>query len=134
MQKVSPLIATFYSGVFGVLTLLPFNITHLHVSNVNASFISAILYTGVISTVVCMLLWNIGVQKIGATNSGIFLNFNPIFTSILAFLILKEKLTWTELLGSIIVITGCFLFSYFGSNAKKLHPKKLQEKSVVISS
>jgi drug/metabolite transporter (DMT)-like permease len=131
MQKVSPLMATFYSGVFGVLTVLPFNITHLHVNNVNASFVSAILYTGVISTVVCMLLWNIGVQKIGATNAGIFLNFNPIFTAILAFLILKEKLTWAELIGSVIVITGCFLFSYFGSKAQKLTLNTLQDRSAI---
>jgi drug/metabolite transporter (DMT)-like permease len=131
MQKVSPLMATFYSGVFGVVTVLPFNITHIHVSNVNASFISAILYTGVISTVVCMLLWNIGVQKIGATNSGIFLNFNPIFTAILAFLILQEKLTWSEFAGSLIVIIGCFLFSYFASKAKKQQMKSLQENSAV---
>jgi drug/metabolite transporter (DMT)-like permease len=131
MQKVSPLMATFYSGVFGVVTVLPFNITHIHVSNVNASFISAILYTGVISTVVCMLLWNIGVQKVGATNSGIFLNFNPIFTAILAFLILQEKLTWSEFVGSLIVILGCFLFSYFASKAKKQQMKSLQENSAV---
>jgi drug/metabolite transporter (DMT)-like permease len=134
MQKVSPLMATFYSGVFGVITVLPFNISHLHVSNVNGSFISAILYTGVISTVVCMLLWNIGVQKIGATNAGIFLNFNPVFTAILAFTILNEKMTWAELLGSMIVITGCFLFSYFGSKAKKRQLEKVQEKQVVQSS
>jgi drug/metabolite transporter (DMT)-like permease len=131
MQKVSPLMATFYSGVFGLITVLPFNITHLHVRNVNASFISAILYTGVISTVVCMLLWNIGVQKVGATNSGIFLNFNPIFTAILAFFILREKLTWSELVGSLIVIIGCFLFSYFASKAKKQQMKSLQEKSAI---
>jgi drug/metabolite transporter (DMT)-like permease len=131
MQKVSPLLATFYSGVFGVLTVLPFNITHLHINNVNTSFVSAILYTGVISTVVCMLLWNIGVQKMGATNAGIFLNFNPIFTAILAFLILKEKLTWAELIGSVIVITGCFLFSYFGSKAQKLTLKTLQDRSAI---
>lgn len=132
MQKVSPLMATFYSGVFGVLTVLPFNITHMQISNVNPSFVYAILYTGVISTVVCMLLWNICVQKVGATSAGIFLNFNPIFTVILAFFILKEKLTWVELIGSVIVITGCFLFAYFGSKAKKLTLKIAQKESAII--
>ncbi|WML44198.1 DMT family transporter [Neobacillus sp. PS3-40] len=131
MKKVSPLMATFYSGVFGVLTVMPFNLTHFHIINVNTSFISAILYTGVISTVVCMLLWNMGVQKIGATNSGIFLNFNPIFTAILAFFILNEQMTWTELLGSIIVITGCYLFSFFGSKEKKIQVKAIHEKAIV---
>ena len=41
-------------------------------------FITSLLYTGLISTVLCMVFWNVGVQKLGATTSGIFLNFNPI--------------------------------------------------------
>ena len=119
MNKMSALMATFYSGVFGVLTLLPFNIANFELTNVNAPFLGALLYSGVVSTVVCMVLWNMGVQKIGATRSGIFLNFNPIFTAILAFFFLGEKMTWTELGGSIIVIIGCFLFSFIGSKAKR---------------
>ena len=51
--------------------------------------------------------------KIRATTSGIFLNFNPIFTAILAFLFLGEELTWIQILGTMIVVTGCYLFSHF---------------------
>ncbi|MGG1401064.1 DMT family transporter [Bacillus salipaludis] len=118
MKKMSPMLATFYSGIFGLVILIPFNISSFQISHFNTSFLWAILYTGVISTVLCMVLWNIGVQKIGATSSGIFLNFNPIFTSILAFFFLGERMTWLELTGSMIVITGCFLFSWFGTSAK----------------
>jgi drug/metabolite transporter (DMT)-like permease len=111
MQKVSPIAATFFSGLFGVILLLPLNIGSFQISKPDIPFILSLLYTGVISTVVCMLLWNMGVQKVGATKSGIFLNFNPIFTAILAFFILKETMTLAELAGSTIVITGCYLFS-----------------------
>ena len=93
--------------------LLPFNLTTFQVTDIDTSFLLSLLYTGIVSTVVCMLLWNIGVQKVGATKSGIFLNFNPVFTAILAFFILRETMTWTELAGSIIVITGCYLFSRY---------------------
>jgi drug/metabolite transporter (DMT)-like permease len=110
MKKVAPMTATFYSGVFGVVMLLPFNLNNFQITNIDLPFILALIYTGIVSTVVCMLLWNIGVQKIGATKAGIFLNFNPIFTAILAFFILQEKMSLAELTGSIIVITGCLLF------------------------
>jgi drug/metabolite transporter (DMT)-like permease len=60
-----------------------------------------------------MVLWNIGVQKLGAMTSGLFLNFNPIFTVILAFFLLGEQLTWMQGVGSCIVIIGSYLFSYF---------------------
>jgi drug/metabolite transporter (DMT)-like permease len=113
MKKVPPITATFYSGVFGLVMLLPFNFKDFQITNINVPFILALVYTGIVSTVVCMTLWNIGVQKIGTVKAGIFLNFNPIFTAILAFFILHETLKWAEFAGSIIVITGCFLFSRY---------------------
>ncbi|MGG1663356.1 DMT family transporter [Brevibacillus sp. NRS-1366] len=113
MTKTTPMMSILYSAIFGLIVLLPFNLADFTVTNINASFIGSILYTGVISTVVCMVLWNIGVQKLGATTSGIFLNFNPIFTSILAFLFIGEQLTWMQGIGSSIVISGCYFFSHF---------------------
>lgn len=112
-KKTTPIMATLYSGIFGVIILLPFNISQFTVSHIDASFITSLLYTGVISTVVCMVFWNIGVQKLGATTSGIFLNFNPIFTAILAFLFLGEQITWVQIFGTFVVVTGCYLFSHF---------------------
>jgi drug/metabolite transporter (DMT)-like permease len=108
--------STLYSGIFGLVVIIPFNLTDFTLIKMNGSFIFSILYTGIISTVLCMLFWNIGVQKIGATSAGIFLNFNPIFTAILAFFLLNEKMTWIQGLGSIIVILGSFLFTYFKTN------------------
>ena len=113
MQTISPMMSTLYSGIFGLLVLLPFNISSFRIIQIDSSFIKSILYTGIISTVVCMVLWNIGVQKLGTNTSGLFLNFNPIFTAILAFVILGEEMTWIQGIGSIIVISGCYLFSYF---------------------
>lgn len=113
MKYTTPLMATLYSGVFGIIVLIPFNLREFAITNINAPFVQSILYTGVVSTVVCMLLWNIGVQKIGATTSGIFLNFNPIFTAIIAYIWLGERMTWIQGVGSLIVIAGCLLFTYF---------------------
>ncbi len=113
LTKTSPMMSILYSAIFGLMLLIPFNVTDFTVTNINSAFIRSILFTGVISTVVCMVLWNIGIQKVGATTSGIFLNFNPIFTSILAFIILGEQMTWIQGVGSCIVIAGCYLFSHF---------------------
>jgi drug/metabolite transporter (DMT)-like permease len=113
MNYESPLMATLYSGIFGLLILLPFSLPEFTVTNINGTFISSILYTGAVSTVVCIVLWNIGVKKLGATTAGIFLNFNPVFTVILAFLLLGERMTLIQVTGSIIVISGCYLFTYF---------------------
>lgn len=130
LTYTSPMLATLYSGIFGVTVFLPFNITSFTITNINLSFIQAILYTGLISTVLCMVLWNIGVQKIGATTAGLFLNFNPIFTAILAFLFLQEKMTDIQFIGSAIVIIGCYLFSLFQN--KSFLRKKTRVNEVLV--
>ncbi|PAE23278.1 DMT family transporter [Bacillus sp. 7894-2] len=111
MSFVSPMMSILYSGIFGLLVLLPFGTADFTVTDVTASFLLSILYTGLISTVLCMVLWNIGISQLGASTSGLFLNFNPIFTAILAFIFLGEVMNWIQATGSIIVIEGCFLFS-----------------------
>lgn len=121
-KKTTPMMATLYSGIFGLLMLLPFNLSNFTVSSLNGSFVGSILYTGVVSTVLCMLFWNIGVKKLGPTMSGNFLNFNPIFTAILAFVFLNEQLTWMQGLGSGLVVIGCYLFSLF--KTKQISLKK----------
>jgi len=120
MTKTSALMSTLYSAIFGLIVLLPFGVPNFTVSNINTSFLGAMLYTGLISTVICMVFWNICVQKLGSTTSGVFLNFNPIFTAILAFLFLGEQMTWIQGIGSVIVITGCYLFSYSSTKELKI--------------
>ncbi|MCA1065914.1 DMT family transporter [Rossellomorea sp. AcN35-11] len=111
MKFVTPMMSILYSGIFGLLILLPFNLHDFRVTDVDASFIQSILYTGVISTVVCMVLWNVGVNKLGPSTSGLFLNFNPVFTALLAFVFLGETMTVLQTAGSMIVLAGCVLFS-----------------------
>ncbi|MFC7786911.1 DMT family transporter [Rossellomorea sp. GCM10028870] len=115
MKTVTPMMSILYSGLFGLLILLPFNLSTFLVTNVDASFVQSILYTGVISTVVCMVLWNIGVNNLGPSTSGLFLNFNPVFTALLAFVFLGEKMNGLQAVGSVIVIAGCVLFSLLKS-------------------
>ncbi|MDM5227445.1 DMT family transporter [Cytobacillus sp. NJ13] len=119
MSFVTPMMSILYAGIFGLLVLLPFNTAGFTVTDVSASFLLSILYTGLISTVLCMVLWNIGVNQLGPSTSGLFLNFNPIFTAILAFIFLGEVMNWIQAVGSIIVIAGCLLFSALKSRTGK---------------
>ncbi|MGE6755600.1 DMT family transporter [Rossellomorea sp. NPDC071047] len=129
MKSVTPMMSILYSGIFGLLILLPFNLSTFQVTDVNASFVQSILYTGIISTVVCMVLWNIGVNNLGPSTSGLFLNFNPVFTALLAFVFLGEKMNGLQAVGSIIVIAGCVLFSLF-----KTRPRFIEEKGIEVPS
>ncbi|PWK11580.1 DMT family transporter [Tumebacillus permanentifrigoris] len=114
MRDVSAMMSTLYAGVFGVLMLLPFNLSNFTIQEPNAVFWWSILYIGLLSTVGAMVFWNIGVQKLGGTAAGMFLNFNPVFTAVLAYFLLGEQLSWIQLAGSALVILGVYAFSRAG--------------------
>jgi drug/metabolite transporter (DMT)-like permease len=112
MTQVSPYNATLWAGIFGALLNLPLVLfTFEGIVNPTMSFWWAILYSSIGATVLAMIFWNIGIQKVGSVKSGMFLNFNPIFTAILAFIFLGEKLTISQTAGSMIVILGVYFFT-----------------------
>jgi drug/metabolite transporter (DMT)-like permease len=114
MQAVSPFMSTLWSGIFGCLILLPFTLPSFSLNQPTVAFWTAALYVSVGATVLAMVIWNIGVQKVGGTKSGMFLNFNPIFTAVLAWLFLHEQMTVIQGLGTLLVIGGVYLFTRSG--------------------
>ncbi|MDI4647085.1 DMT family transporter [Cohnella hashimotonis] len=111
MAYVSPLAATLWSGIFGLAFMLPFNIRQFTLVDVTPAFWAAMIYIGVGATVIASLLWNLGVKRIGGTHAGIFLNLNPVFTSLLAYLLLDERMNASQWIGTAVVIGGMLLFS-----------------------
>lgn len=97
----------------GALMLLPFTVYELLTTpqsiEWSASTIGAILYVGIIASIVAFLSWNTGVVALGANKAGIYLNFIPVFASIFAILFLDEHLLLSQIIGGIAVITGVFI-------------------------
>lgn len=118
MQHVSPYMSTLWAGVFGSLVLVPFILPSPTITAPDTAFWIATAYVSIGATVIAMLFWNIGVQKVGGTKSGIFLNFNPIFTAILSFLFLGERMTTVQLIGTMLVISGVYLFTTLSAQTR----------------
>ena len=97
----------------GAIMLLPFAVyEQLTTSQAivwNASTIGAIIYVGVIASIVAFLSWNNGVVSLGANKAGIYLNFIPLFATIFAVLFLNEQLLLAQIIGGIAVIAGVFI-------------------------
>ncbi|MDP8210846.1 MAG: DMT family transporter [Candidatus Stygibacter australis] len=55
------------------------------------------------------LLFTYALRKIGLNNANIFCNMIPVFTAILAFIILHEMISLRKLSGIIIVVAGLFI-------------------------
>lgn len=111
LRHVTPFMSTLWGGMFGLAILLPFSLPHAAIHEPDRSFWFGLAYIGVGATVLAMLFWNIAVQKLGGTTSGVFLNFNPIFTAIFAYLLLDEQMGVAQVVGTAIVIAGVYAFN-----------------------
>lgn len=69
----------------------------------------AVLYTGLVSSVIGFLAWNRGVEIIGAPRAGVYLNLIPIFSVVLAVTLLGERLQGYHLFACVLVFGGLWL-------------------------
>ena len=75
----------------------------------DTNLLLAILYLGLGASVICFLVWNIAINKLGAGRTALFGNLIPVFSSIEAVLLLHEQFTWVHIVSMIIVFTGILL-------------------------
>ncbi|MGQ0738705.1 MAG: DMT family transporter [Bacteroidota bacterium] len=97
---------------FGTLMVLPFYIWEMNRAPVvawNSNLILSILYLGLGASVVCFLIWNIAIGKLGAGRTALFGNLIPVFSSIEAAIILHEQFTWVHIVSMLIVFVGILL-------------------------
>lgn len=107
--------------VLGTIMLIPFTIYELLTTTQeivwSGSTITAILYVGIVASIVAFLSWNTGVVALGANKAGIYLNFIPVFATIFAVIFLHEQLLLAQLIGGLAVIAGIFISTIQPKNA-----------------
>jgi len=112
MNGLSPLVSVSYSAAVGAIALsIPAYFEGL-MQNIRYHSIMdwlCILYLSIFGTVIGFVWYYQGVKHIGPTKAGLFINFVPIFAILLAFLILREAITVSLLIGAVLVITGVYL-------------------------
>ena len=75
-----------------------------------------LIYIIVFPTIVSQIFYARGVQLIGGNRAGLFINLVPIFGSLLAILILREKFHFFHGIGLILVVGGIMLAERFASS------------------
>ena len=109
---------------FGAVLLFPFYVWetfHIQPVQWDINLLLIILYLGLGTSVICYLCWNIAIGKLGAGRTALFGNLIPVFSSIEATLILKEKFTNIHIVSMLFVFTGIIIANWrVGGN----HPAK----------
>ena len=75
---------------------------------------SAVAYVAVFPSVVAYLLYNRGVDLVGAARAGQFINLMPLFGAMLAVALLGEPLRGFHLLGGGLIVAGIAAFAMAG--------------------
>ena len=111
MSGLSPLASVTYSSLTGTLLLFAPAYSDGLANCIHYSFTDwwNIFYLGFFGTVLGFVWFYEGIKKIGPTRAGLFINFVPISAILLAFLFLDEPLTFSLLVGSLLVTSGVYL-------------------------
>jgi drug/metabolite transporter (DMT)-like permease len=78
-----------------------------------------ILYIAFVPSFLAQVFFIRGVELVGASKAGLFINFLPIFAAILGVLLLGERLYVYHLISLLVVLLGVYLFMVIGDKEKK---------------
>ncbi|MDJ0987732.1 MAG: DMT family transporter [Desulfobacterales bacterium] len=111
MSGLSPLASVTYSSLTGTLLLFIPAYSEGLANFIHYSILDwwNIFYLGFFGTVLGFVWFYEGIKKIGPTKAGLFINFVPISAILMAFFFLDEPLTFSLLVGALLVTTGVYL-------------------------
>ena len=109
---IPPLTASAYASTLGALFLFPSAIASGILGTIGEYSLadwSNIAFLGIFGTALGFVWYYQGIEHIGATRAGLFINLVPISAIIMAFFILDEPITWSLLTGITLVLSGVYL-------------------------
>jgi drug/metabolite transporter (DMT)-like permease len=108
-KDLPPLPLLLCTTLVGMLALLPFYVVE-HLSGAPVPFtplaLIVILYIGIGPSVLSYIAWNGNVARFGATVTGLSLHLMPVFTPLLATLLLDERIHLYHAVGIALVLGG----------------------------
>lgn len=98
--------------ILGLILLFPFYLwEYLSVPEVvfTKESIFSILYIGIFASLVAFVLWNKSISIIGPANAGMIYYTLPLFSGLLAFLILDESIHVIHIYSAVCIISGIII-------------------------
>jgi drug/metabolite transporter (DMT)-like permease len=112
LAKYSAIKVTAYSMAAGTVMLLPigaYELLNQSWSNVSLRSWAAFLFSALISGGLAFTLWYEGVKKIGVTRTVVYHYLVPFVAVLFAALFLGERITLSQILGGVFILTGVSL-------------------------
>ena len=102
---------------YGVLTILPYYLVVPGFPTFDVlcqpQVLTNLLFLGCIASMVCFLVWNWCISRLGAVEATNWVYLNPLATIVAASIVLDEKITPYFLIGSALILLGLYLTDAF---------------------
>ena len=103
--------------VIGLIFLTPVYLSQGYSLNQELSKIKEywyfFVYVSLFTSILSYYFWHVGIDNIGAHETGQFTHLMPLFGSILAFIFLDENLNTYHLIGAVLIALGIYLSLFF---------------------
>ena len=112
VQRGSGLWATCHTSLAGTLLLLAATAGDLWLfpwETVSLAGWGALLYAAIPVTVISLLLWYYGIERLGSNQVMVYMYLVTPLALLLAVWLLDEQLSWLQGLGAVLVLAGVFL-------------------------
>lgn len=104
-KKYSNVSLAFNQIICTLLITFPYAVTHLpdH-REIDSMVVMVILFMGIVCAGAGFYIYIHGISVIGPTSSAVYMNFQPVSTTIISWLILGESIGFIQMIGGVIVI------------------------------
>ncbi|MDD2436001.1 MAG: DMT family transporter [Massilibacteroides sp.] len=100
----------FFYGVATILPMLlvrtaPFDLAVF----VRPVVLMNLLFLGLIASMLCYMMWNLAVKRIGTMRASNYLYLTPLITLFTSALVIDEPITWIAIIGCILILSGVYM-------------------------
>lgn len=99
----------FYGVLFMIPLMLQFKV-NFHFNNLMIPIVFLnLLFLSLIASALCFLMWNMGVNLIGAIKASNYIYIVPLITAITSVIVLHERITPIVIIGACFILTGLYI-------------------------
>ena len=100
----------FFYSLITLAPLFAFNPLHFGADILFTPVVASnLLYLGVVASMLCYMVWNIVLKRLGTVRATNYIYFNPVFTLLAASVVLNEPLTLVFIAGAAMVLGGVYV-------------------------
>ncbi len=114
IRSLHILVITAWAGFFGCLLTFGYGelVGQIHLVYLPMKAFGSLLYTVLLSGVLGMLFWNMGVKGAGPSKAAVFQNITPVVGMLGGYLILSEPLGRVQIYGALAIFIGVYMTTH----------------------